>query len=156
MHRTFGMIIVCATLLAGCNEAPVQERQDVAGEDDRASMLVGEWRVEKIDGSKLAEVDQIFLKAGPQVIDWASPCAQQMQRYYIDEQSFTAGRIRHFVEMGVDPTASIPPPCAIGLPPRLDEAMSAVDVAREIERVSQDRIRISGNGRSITLRKPPR
>jgi len=88
-------------------------------------------------------------------VRWEPGCAQLMFLYSIDNDDFRAGAIRYNVPYDkpiFDPSKFMPPPCAIGWPPRLEEAMEAMSLARKIELTQSGSVLLSGEGRSVTVR----
>lgn len=150
---------MAAALVWGCSEAPTGDVQEAAPVADPAPVaeeidLVGEWRVAGIDGAAVDLPAALTVSGGPQILDWEPACAQLMHRYRIDGARFSAVRIRQFVtEEAMQSPGAVPsrPPCAIGLPPGVEDAMLAVEMADKIERTAENGIRISGRTRSVTL-----
>ncbi len=138
----------------GSAEAPAP---DAAPEQPEQFSLKGEWRVAGIDGKQVDLPTALTLSGGEQILDWDPECAQLAHRYTItDEDVFSAPRIRQFVTESArdnSKTPLHPPPCAIGLPEGLVDAMTAVESATKIERTEANGIRLSGYDRSITLFK---
>ena len=106
--------------------------------------LAGEWRVAGVNGEDFDEPYGIALSADGEEIWWNPSCAWQSVRYTISGTRFRM----------------IPPPevpqeplyvCAIAVPPRLPEIMETIRGADRIERTPANGIRLSGNGRSLTL-----
>lgn len=107
-----------------------------------------------IDGADPELAMVLTVSGGEQILDWQPGCAQLMHRYWIDGTRFSAARIRHFVTDEAVDAARNPlfaPPCLIALPPGLEDAMVVVEMADTIERTPENGIRLSGNGRRITL-----
>lgn len=119
--------------------------------------LAGEWRVAGIDGNEFDEPYGIALSADGEEIWWEPRCAGAIVQYRIVNERFVV-----IEPPPVSPThpasdrtgMPMPPPpavCTIGLPPRLPDVMNAIRAAEKIERTPANAIRLSGNGRSLTL-----
>ena len=103
--------------------------------------LAGEWRVAGIDGVPFDEPYGLGLSADERLI-WMEPrCAGVARSYRID-----GGRI----SFGPDPNARNEV-CAIGMPPRTDDVLRALDSAKTIRQTPQNGIEISGGGHSLTV-----
>lgn len=110
--------------------------------------LEGEWRVAGIDGKPFDEPYGLSLSADDEEIWWAPRCAQIARRYRIE------GTTIRVTSMELAPEAAgqgPPPPCAIGLPPRLDEVTRAIDSATTIGRTANNGVELRGGGRSLLL-----
>ena len=107
----------------------------------RAVQFTGEWRVAELDGTRLAGDYPLLLTVDSEQIWWEPACASQDREYTIDGNRF----------------ATAPPPdgpvevCDIGYPEELTRVWAAMDRADRIEQLDRDTVRISGNGRSVTL-----
>ncbi len=119
---------------------------------DGPESLEGEWRVAGIDGQSLEGPEGLALSASDDEIWWKPRCAGVSIQYRIINERFV------FIEPPAPPPlppgAQPPPPplvCTIGLPSRLTDAMNAIRAADRIERIPSNGVRLSGNGRSITL-----
>lgn len=119
---------------------------------EKVETLAGHWRVAGIDGEALNERTAIALSADESEIWWDPRCAGAIVRYRIVNERFI---VLSAPEAPPPPPGSelVPPPtiCAIGLPPRLSDAMNAIRAADTIERTPANAVRLSGGGRSITL-----
>ena len=119
---------------------------------EKVETLAGHWRVAGIDGEALNERTAIALRADESEIWWEPRCAGASVPYRTVNERFI---IVPAPEAPPPPpgTEPVPPPpvCAIGLPPRLSDAMNAIRVADTIERTPENAVRLSGGGRSITL-----
>ncbi len=114
--------------------------------------LAGEWRVAGIDGEDFDEPHGLALSADEEEIWWEPRCARQSVRYRIVNDRFIV--VEPPAPSPAPPGAEPPPPlatCTIGLPPRLVDVMTAIDAADHIERTPENGVRLSGNGRSVTL-----
>jgi len=134
-------IALIAVALAGCTaQADGALREGSSAVAPAPVTLAGEWRVAGIDGQDFDEPYGIALSADGDHIWWSPRCAGQTIDYNIDGNNFEA--------------VSPPPPpavCAIGYPERLPEVMAAILAAERIERTPANGIRLSGQGRSLTL-----
>lgn len=161
------LTIAIALLATACDEAaepepaaqpeqaPEATAADAVQKLPRPLSLEGEWQVASIDGETVDLSTPLTLSVGEQIMDWGPGCAQLAHRYTISEEAVvSAPRIRQFVTDAArdqSRAALHPPPCAIGLPEGLADAMTAVESATKIERTTQNGIRLSGHDRSITL-----
>ena len=103
--------------------------------------LAGEWRVAGIDGAPFDEPYGLELSADARLI-WMEPrCAGVARSYRI------SGRR---IAFGPDPDARNEV-CAIGMPPRTDDVLRALDAAQTIRRTPSNGIEIAGGGHSLTL-----
>jgi hypothetical protein len=103
--------------------------------------MAGEWRVAELDGQELNKPHAIALSADHEQIWWEPECALQYRDYTIHGSRFRAkpeDQSRREV-------------CDIGLPEELPRVWSALDAADTIDRTGANGVRISGEGRSITL-----
>lgn len=134
-------IALIAVALAGCTaQADGALREGSSAAAPAPVTLAGEWRVAGIDGQDFDEPYGIALSADGDHIWWSPRCAGQTIDYNIDGNNFEA--------------VSPPPPpvvCAIGYPERLPQVMAAILAAERIERTPANGIRLSGDGRSLTL-----
>ena len=140
-------VLWAAILLAACQRieaptpAPSPSPSLAAPSPAAPTTLAGEWRVAGIDGAPFDEPFGLALSADARLV-WMEPrCAGVARSYRI-----TAGRIA----FGPDPAARNEV-CAIGMPPRTEEVLRALDAAETIRRTPQNGIEISGGGRSLTL-----
>jgi hypothetical protein len=109
----------------------------------------------RIDGQPLDEPYRLALSGSATEIWWEPRCAGQIRTYRIDGR-----RIAIPVQSPVpipaptrDGAPATPPPpiCAIGLPPRLDDAMRALDAADTIVRTPGNGVLLEGGGHSVLL-----
>ena len=116
----------------------------VPSEEDLASRavdLTGEWRVTELDGSAATgEYGPIELSADWNNIWWEPSCSGQGVSYTIDGNNFDAP------EPGNPGLV-----CDIGFPQELTQIWFAMAAADTVERTAEKAVRISGNGRSVTL-----
>lgn len=106
---------------------------------DKTASLVGSWRLESIDGRRVAT--PIELEGDAQRLWWEPACALQMRSYTVDGTRFDApARDSSGREV-----------CDIGYPLDLTEAWRVVEAADTIERSANGRITLSGGERSLTL-----
>lgn len=138
-----------AVFASACSPAP-----DSADGAQGKTSLRGKWTVTAIDDKSVKHIPSPEFDAGEEIIRWQPGCAQLMFLYQIDDAQFRADRIRYMVEAGFDPAKSMPPPCAIGLSPDLEKALSIMALARSIEVRSPGTIRISGASHSLTMSHP--
>ena len=113
----------------------------------RSISLRGDWRVAGLDGLSFDEPVGVALRGDDAKIWWEPRCAGMARSYQVTPRSITFNSL----EPKRAPGSPTPPVCAIGLPPRLTEVFAALDAATSIERTSENGIRISGRGRSVTL-----
>ena len=134
-------IALIAVALAGCTaQADGALREGSSAAAPAPVTLAGEWRVAGIDGQDFDEPYRVAFSADGDHIWWSPRCAGQTIDYNIDGNRFEA--------------VSPPPPpavCAIGYPERLPQVMAAILAAERIERTPANGIRLSGQGRSLTL-----
>ena len=120
--------------------------------EESVGTLEGAWRVAGIDGEPFDEPYGIALSADGEEIWWEPRCAGQSVRYRIVNERFIV--VEDPPSPPPAPGSDAPPAravCAIGLPPRLPEIMSAIRAADRIERTPQNGLLLSGNGRRVTL-----
>ncbi len=131
---------------------------DPVAQDIRPSTtLEGEWLVTAIDdepvgGTTGAAGPGLTFRAGAEVVRWEPGCAQLMFLYRIDGEDFRADAIRYdipFDDPIHPPEKFMPPPCAIGWPPGLKEAMEAMSLAHTVAFTGDGNVRIHGDGRSV-------
>lgn len=126
---------------------------DVRSEEQVAELtpipsLEGEWRVAGIDGKPFDEPYGLALSADEDEIWWAPRCAQIARRYHIEGATIRVTSVELAPEaVGQGP----PPPCAIGLPSRLDEVTRAIDSATTIGRTANNGVELRGGGHSLLL-----
>jgi hypothetical protein len=137
-----------ALLLVGCEGRGVEPT-------GMATSLAGEWRVARIDDQSLEEPYRLALSGSATEIWWEPRCAGQVRTYRIDGR-----RIAIPVQSPVPvptptrsgaPVTPPPPICAIGLPPRLADAMRALDAAETVVRTPGNGILLEGGGHSVLL-----
>jgi hypothetical protein len=145
--RRAAVLCAAATLLGACQriEAPTPTptpAPSLAAPSPAApTTLAGEWRVAGIDGAPFDEPFGLALSADTRLM-WMEPrCAGVARSYRIQ-----GGRI----SFGPDPDARNEV-CAIGMPPRTDEIVRALDSAGMIRRTPQNGIELSGGGHSLIL-----
>ena len=109
--------------------------------------LSGYWRVAGIDGTEFDEAVGIALKGDEGAIWWEPRCAGAGRGYQITGRSITFRSL----EPPRAPGSPTPPVCAIGLPPRINDVLAALDAVTSIERTPANGMQISGGGRSVTL-----
>ena len=144
--------IMASLWLAGCGPPPaapapppVVDASAVAA----AVTLSGEWRIAGIDGRSFDESYGLALSANETEIWWVPRCAGAARSYRLEDSRARFGpvaEVRHR-----KPGEPTPPVCAIGLPPRLADVMSALDAADRVVRTPQNGIEISGGGRSLLI-----
>jgi hypothetical protein len=123
------------TAIATASEGPAGPAQPAP------TTLAGEWRVAGIDGAPFDEPYGLALSADARLV-WMEPrCAGVARSYRIG-----GGRIA----FGPDPDARNEV-CAIGMPPRTDDVLRALDAAERIRRTPANGIEIAGGGHSLTL-----
>lgn len=153
-HWLGAMLLMAAVLRAVGVEGPASASSATPLADAPVTAtLAGEWRVASVDGREAATPMPLRMKAGDQIAQWEPECAQLMFRYTVSGQDFRAHQVRYHVEQGADPREVVRMPCAMGLPPGLESAMAAMTAGRSVERVSDDVLRVSGNGRDLTLER---
>ncbi len=101
--------------------------------------LLGSWRLESIDGSRVAVPP--LLEGDASRLWWEPACALQVRSYKVEGSRFTAPASDN----------SGREVCDIGYPEALTEAWRVVEAADTIEATGNRRIRLSGGGRSLTL-----
>lgn len=112
--------------------------------------LSGEWKVVAIDGKDFNESYGLALSADSSEIWWNPRCAGVVRSYAIAGHALTVSAARR---AGSAPKPEDPPPpvCAIGLPDRLREVVTALDAATEVRRTPSNGIELSGGGHSLLL-----
>lgn len=159
MTRFRALPLVLITTLAACGpqtRAPVDQTQPAqraeapspSPEDPaRVASLAGDWRVAGIDGQSFDEPIGLALTGSDRQLWWEPRCAGVARTYRID-----GGRISFGSTEPPRPAGSpTPPVCAIGLPPRLDEVVRALDNAVSVSRTSNNGVLISGPDHSLVL-----
>lgn len=164
MRASLLLVVAC---LAGCS-GPTPEADGAGGTETGAATatstakptpvpaqpapttLAGEWRVAGIDGKDFNESYGLALSASEREIWWAPRCAGMVRSYTINGASI---RFTSPVASGpaATPGAPSPPVCAIGLPPRLNEVVRALDAATTVARTPSNGIEIIGGGHSVLL-----
>ena len=145
--RGAAALCAAAVVLTACQRieaptpAPSPSPSLAAPSPAAPTTLAGEWRVAGIDGAPLDEPYGLALSADTRLI-WMEPrCAGVARSYRI-----SGGRIA----FGPDPDARNEV-CAIGMPPRTDDVLRALDAAQTIRRTPSNGIEIAGGGHSLTL-----
>ena len=145
--RGAALLCAAAALLAGCQRieaptpAPTPAPSLAAPSPAGPTTLAGEWRVAGIDGAPFDEPFGLALSADARLV-WMEPrCAGVARSYRI-----SGARIA----FAPDPNARNEV-CAIGMPPRTEDVLRALDAADTIRRTPQNGIELSGGGRSLTL-----
>jgi hypothetical protein len=110
--------------------------------------LGGEWRVAGIDGKPFDGPYGLGLSADEDEIWWAPRCAQIARRYHIEGTTIRVTPVEWAPEAA---DQGPPPPCAIGLPPRIDEVTRAIDSATTIGRTANNGVELRGGGHSLLL-----
>jgi hypothetical protein len=128
-------------------QAPAPSPPAQAEEPAQVSTLAGEWRVAGIDGRSFDEPTGLALTGDDAQLWWQPRCAGVARTYRIEGRRITFGSTEPPRAAG-EPT---PPVCAIGLPPRLNEVVGALDDAVSIERTANNGVLISGPSHSLTL-----
>ena len=114
---------------------------DPADIAQRAVDLTGSWRVAGLDGQAIDAPYAIALTADSQQIWWEPACAGQSVSYSVSGSRFRT------ISYDDGPTMV----CDIGYPDELERVWSALAAADTIQRMPDNGVRISGNGRSVTL-----
>ncbi|WP_340588658.1 hypothetical protein [Erythrobacter alti] len=159
MTRTLALTVTSALVLVACQpEQAAEPAPTSASQTDEPpetpvavpapETLAGGWRVAGIDGESLDEPYGLALMADEEEIWWEPRCAGMILSYSIEGNAFSTGP-----RTGEPPASnSTPAPvCAIGLPPRLHDVSSALQLAERIELTPSNGVRISGGGRSVLL-----
>lgn len=112
--------------------------------------LAGEWKIVAIDGQDFNEPYGLALSANASEVWWEPRCAGMVRGYTIEGPAIRIGRAP---SLGPPPAPGTPPPpvCAIGLPPRLPDAVRALDAATAIRRTPSNGVELSGGGHSLLL-----
>lgn len=113
--------------------------------------LQGRWRVSSLNGSQITRGKAPILVADQHSIRWSVECALQSRTYLIENERFRAFKI--------PPSPPPPPsarfaaklPCAIGLPPHLEDTLTALDGARRIRKLSEGGVQLEGRSGSVIL-----
>lgn len=162
MHRACLLPLMLLAACRGSEEAAVSPQPAEASSATPAAAdtsaapsltpvdsLAGEWRVAGIDGQSLDEPYGIALRGNDRELWWEPRCAGMARRYRL------AGTAIAFAPVEPEgqplPSGSPPPPCAIGLPPRVADVMRALDAASSAGRTPANGVHIAGGGRSVTL-----
>lgn len=154
MRRLASVLILLVTACSN-ERAPDAPRQPDTTRPSTAPLteiatLEGEWRVAGIDGQSFDEPYGIALSASADQIWWEPRCAGMARTYAIDGLGFSSGPA---ASEGPPPEPGGPPPpvCTIGLPPRLDDVVRALDGAVTIGRTPENGVAISGPDHSLLL-----
>jgi hypothetical protein len=126
--------------------APPVERP-MAEPSTQVGSLAGAWRVAGIDGRSFDEPTGLSLTGDEQQLWWEPRCAGVARAYRIDGPRITFAAIRPSGPAGSPPA----PVCEIGLPPRLDEVVRALDDADTVSRTPNNGVLISGPEHSVLL-----
>lgn len=120
-----------------------------------AGILAGEYRVAGIDGEPLEGQSGLALSANDYSIWWEPRCAGLHVEYRIVNERFVVLEMPPVPPPPPAPPGETPPPpppvCALAPPPAAQEAIAAIRAADRVERTAENGIKLSGNGRSITL-----
>lgn len=154
MRRYRPILLVLLAALAGCQppdtapantvEAPAAASPPATPQTVEPSAqvdsLAGAWRVAGVDGRSFDEPVGLSLTGDDGQLWWEPRCAGMSRGYRMDGQrvSFSSSR-------------SPGPVCDIGLPPRLDEVIRALDNADSIARTPNNGVLISGPDHSVLL-----
>ena len=141
--RSILIPLAACLMTVGCSST-MPPAAEVPPDAVRSQMLVGEWRVAGIDGEDFDEPYGIALSASDSEIWWNPRCARQSAHYTIDGNRF---RWTPPPELPQEPLYV----CTIAIPPRLPAIMETIRLAEKIERTPANGIRLSGQGRSLTL-----
>ncbi|WP_332659896.1 hypothetical protein [Brevundimonas sp.] len=136
-----------ATPTAPSQEAPPAPAPTAADPSTQAGSLAGAWRVAGIDGREFDEPVGLSLTGDERQLWWEPRCAGLARAYRIDGPGISFASIRPAGPAGSPPA----PVCEIGLPPRLDEVIRALDNADRIARTPNNGILISGPDHSLVL-----
>lgn len=122
-------------------QPPAPPPVETAGQ---VASLAGAWRVAGIDGRSFDEPTGLSLTGDDRQLWWEPRCAGVARAYRIEGQRITFVSIKPAGSPGA-------PVCDIGLPPRLDEVVRALDNAVSVSRTPNNGVLISGAGHSILL-----
>ena len=122
---------------------PAPERPPAAS----VTSLAGEWRVAGIDGGEVDQPVGLALTGNRDQLWWEPRCAGVARTYRIEGSRVTFGSTEAPRPAG----SPAPPVCDIGLPPRLDEVVRALDDASRISRTESNGILIAGPSHSLML-----
>jgi hypothetical protein len=130
-------------LEGGGHRLQLQRKISDAEIASRPVNLSGTWRVAAVDGEELDKPYGITLAADHERIWWEPACSLQYRLYTIEGTRFDTAPVDlsgHAV-------------CDIAVPEQLSRIWSALDVADTIARTPDNRVLISGGGRSVTLHR---
>ena len=141
-------------LLAACSSEPLPKPPEVNRDGKpvigrQVTTLAGEWRVAGIDGRESNEPVGLALRADDKEIWWEPRCAGLVRSYTVRGAELRTGPA--LGAQSPKPGAPTPPVCTIGLPPRLDEVVRALDSARSVRWTENNGLLISGKGHSLLL-----
>lgn len=147
--------------MAACAAPSLEQETQIDRERDRlaapaspdvassaqVTSLVGNWRIVAIDGRSLDEPIGLSMSGDAHQLWWEPKCAGMIRIYRIEAQSIS------FSAPLLPPSTSqdASPVCSIGLPPRLQDAMRALDDAVSVTRTSDNGVFISGPNHSLAL-----
>ena len=115
--------------------------------------LLGEYRVAQIDDRDLAGDTGIALSVDGALLSYEPTCAGFVWTVEFTGQALQLGRFSE-PALEVEPGEVPPPPrpvCAIGIRPQWQQLADALDSVTRAERTPANAIRLSGDGRSVTL-----
>lgn len=142
--------LLASLLLASCAyqpaeipspEAPAAYSNAPAGQAPPPVTMAGEWKLLLLDETEIE--GELHFKADEARIWFPPACARQERTYRIDGDRIALEPLDH----GGKPVAV----CRIGLPPRLAEAMAALDVVDSIQSAPAGAIRLYGGGQVVLL-----
>ena len=109
---------------------------------DSSNTLSGEWRVAGLDGAALDLPVGLALSIDADTIRYDSGCGGHAWTYRLDGSGIVTQRTR-------SPDSD----CLIRstFPREVFDVAAALDAAREVERTPANGVRLSGEGRSVTL-----
>lgn len=119
--------------------------------------LSGAYRVTAIDGAALGEQPLPEFKADRHAIWWEPRCAGLHVPYTLVNERFVVVELPPAPPPPPppsppgEPPAPVPVVCAIAPPPAATQAIDAIRAAESFERI-EGGVRLSGGGRSVTLR----
>lgn len=155
MRRFRPVLLVMLAALAACGqpgptpakrpastpEPPPPVQRQAPEPSAQVGSLAGAWRVAGIDGRSFDEPVGLSLTGDNAQLWWEPRCAGMARAYRIEGQRITF--------------ASTQPPgtpvCDIGLPPRLEEVIRALDTAVSVSRTPNNGVLISGPAHSVLL-----
>lgn len=154
--RSAGLILLmtCAAACEGPEASIAAPGQDVTAAHapvtptaSQVTDLSGAWRVAGIDGEALDQPVGLALTGDARQLWWEPRCAGIARTYRIDNGRIAFGPTEPPRPAG-EPTA---PVCSIGLPPRLDAVVRALDDAESASRTPENGVLISGPAHSLLL-----